>query len=265
MMIELFKNANEMLDMWNEKLALMGFEDGLIYEPVTTFYETVDADLAEFLFMPPQEFMEFKFQRAMHPYCRRMMKLFDFEVPRRENFDIEKMSMKDYGEMFNMHNDKFDHDSGFDLQTWYRMLQDCNWLYIDFFNQDEFDEKDFFENKLENGYGFDRTFDIKMEDLEGELFDLFGITDEQKEAIVADPVEFFEDFAEMNGYGMMGKRPLCCKFDFLFSTSCLTIKILKAGRFEKLRGFTRIYSFPTRGSVSLSCATTPNPSCFSKS
>ena len=216
MMIELFKNAGDMLDMWGHKLELMGFEFGLIYEPVSTFYEMVDADLAEFLFMPPQELMEFKFQRAMHPYCRQMMKLFDFEVPRRENMDIEKMSMKDYGDMFKMHNDKFQ-NNGFTLQTWYRMLQDCNWLYIDYFNQDELEDVDFFYDKLENGYGFDRTFDIKLDDLEGELFDLFGITDEQKEAIVADPVEFFEDFAEMNGYGMMTKRPLCCKFTSIFN------------------------------------------------
>ena len=209
MMIELFKNAGDMLDMWGHKLELMGFEFGIIYEPVAAFYEIVDSDLAEFLFMPPQELMEFKFQRAMHPYCRRLMNGFDFEVPSRENMDIEKMSMKDYSDMFKMHTDKFK-NNGFTLQTWYRMLQDCNWLYIDFFNQDEFDEKDFFENKIANGYGFDRTFDIKLDDLKGELFDLFGITDEQKEAIVADPVEFFEDFAEMNGYGMMTKRPLCC-------------------------------------------------------
>ena len=39
----------------------------------------------------------------------------------------------------------------------------------------------------------------------------------------------------------------------------------KAGRFEKLLGFARSYSIVTRGSVSLSCATTPHPSRFSKS
>ena len=39
----------------------------------------------------------------------------------------------------------------------------------------------------------------------------------------------------------------------------------KAGRLEKLPGFARSYSIETRGLVSLSCATTPHPSCFSKS
>ena len=39
----------------------------------------------------------------------------------------------------------------------------------------------------------------------------------------------------------------------------------KAGRFEKLVGFARSPFIVTRGSVTLSCATTPHPSCFSKS
>ena len=39
----------------------------------------------------------------------------------------------------------------------------------------------------------------------------------------------------------------------------------KAGRCEKLLGFARSHSIVTRGSVSLSCATTPHPCCFSKS
>ena len=38
----------------------------------------------------------------------------------------------------------------------------------------------------------------------------------------------------------------------------------KAGRFEKLLGFARSYSIVTRGSVSLSCATSTHSSCFSK-
>ena len=36
----------------------------------------------------------------------------------------------------------------------------------------------------------------------------------------------------------------------------------KAGRFEKLLGFARSPSIVIRGSVSLSCATIPHPSCF---
>ena len=39
----------------------------------------------------------------------------------------------------------------------------------------------------------------------------------------------------------------------------------KAGRFEKLLGFARSHSIVTRGSVRLSCATTPHPACLSKS
>ena len=39
----------------------------------------------------------------------------------------------------------------------------------------------------------------------------------------------------------------------------------KTGRFEKLLGFTRGRSIVTRGSVTLSCATKPHPSCFSES
>ena len=39
----------------------------------------------------------------------------------------------------------------------------------------------------------------------------------------------------------------------------------KARIFEKLLGFARSHSFVERGSLSLSCATLPQPSCFSKS
>ena len=39
----------------------------------------------------------------------------------------------------------------------------------------------------------------------------------------------------------------------------------KAGRFEKLLGFARSHSIVRSGSVSLSCATIPHPSFFSKS
>ena len=38
----------------------------------------------------------------------------------------------------------------------------------------------------------------------------------------------------------------------------------KTGKFEKLLGFARSHSIVTRDSVSLSCATTPHASCFSK-
>ena len=47
--------------------------------------------------------------------------------------------------------------------------------------------------------------------------------------------------------------------------SLLPLWSTKAGRFEKLLGFARSPSIVTRGSISLSCATTPHPSCFSKS
>ena len=39
----------------------------------------------------------------------------------------------------------------------------------------------------------------------------------------------------------------------------------KAGIFEKLLDFSGKHSIVTHGSVSLSCATSPHPSCFSKS
>ena len=45
----------------------------------------------------------------------------------------------------------------------------------------------------------------------------------------------------------------------------LPIRSKKAGNFEKLLGFARSHSIVTRGSVSLSCATTPHISCFSNS
>ena len=44
----------------------------------------------------------------------------------------------------------------------------------------------------------------------------------------------------------------------------LPLRSKKAGRFEKLHGFARSHFIVTRGSVSLSCATTPHPSYFSK-
>ena len=45
----------------------------------------------------------------------------------------------------------------------------------------------------------------------------------------------------------------------------LPLKCKKAGRFMKLLGIARSHFIVTRGLVSLSCATTPHPSCFSKS
>ena len=44
-----------------------------------------------------------------------------------------------------------------------------------------------------------------------------------------------------------------------------TLRSKKTGRFEKLLGFGRSHSIVTHNSVSLSCATTPQPSCFSTS
>ena len=45
----------------------------------------------------------------------------------------------------------------------------------------------------------------------------------------------------------------------------LPLRSKKAGRFEKLLGFGRSHFIAARGSVSLSCATTPHSSCFSES
>ena len=45
----------------------------------------------------------------------------------------------------------------------------------------------------------------------------------------------------------------------------LPLRCKKAGRLEKLLGFARSHPIVTPGSVSLSCATTLHPSCFSKS
>ena len=43
------------------------------------------------------------------------------------------------------------------------------------------------------------------------------------------------------------------------------LKSKKAELFKKLLGFARSDFIVTSGSVSLSCATKPNPACFSKS
>ena len=44
----------------------------------------------------------------------------------------------------------------------------------------------------------------------------------------------------------------------------IPLRSKKTERFEKLLGFSRSHFIVARGSVSLSCATTPHPSCFSK-
>ena len=54
-------------------------------------------------------------------------------------------------------------------------------------------------------------------------------------------------------------------FRYLGSVPVLALRSKKAGRFKILLGFARSHSIVTRGSVSLSCATTPHPSYFSKS
>ena len=53
--------------------------------------------------------------------------------------------------------------------------------------------------------------------------------------------------------------------DFLLKPILLPLRSKKAGRFEKLLGFSRSPFFVTSGSLSLSCTTTPHPSFFSKS
>ena len=45
----------------------------------------------------------------------------------------------------------------------------------------------------------------------------------------------------------------------------IPLRFLKAGRFEEILGFARSHFIVTSGLVSLSCATTPHPSSFSKS
>ena len=45
----------------------------------------------------------------------------------------------------------------------------------------------------------------------------------------------------------------------------LPLRSEKADRYETLLGFARSHLIVKRGSVSLSCASTPHPSCFSKS
>ena len=52
---------------------------------------------------------------------------------------------------------------------------------------------------------------------------------------------------------------------FLNGQKILPLRFKKAGRFEKLLCFARSHFIVTCGSVSLSCATTPHPSYFSKS
>ena len=51
-------------------------------------------------------------------------------------------------------------------------------------------------------------------------------------------------------------------FHFCVKRKELPLRSKKAGRYEKLLGFARSRSIVTRGSVSLSCATRPYPSCF---
>ena len=55
------------------------------------------------------------------------------------------------------------------------------------------------------------------------------------------------------------------KCHFLDFIICTNEEKRKITGFEKLLGFGRSHSFVTRGSVTLSCATTPHPSRFSKS
>ena len=50
-----------------------------------------------------------------------------------------------------------------------------------------------------------------------------------------------------------------------FSEKNVPLRSKKAGRFEKFLGFAMRHSIVTRGSVSLLCATTPQPYRFSKS
>ena len=68
--------------------------------------------------------------------------------------------------------------------------------------------------------------------------------------------EIFELFRPISGKNF-GK--------FLAPFGILPLRSKKAGRFEKLLGFARSHYTVTRGSVILSCATTPHPSRFSKS
>ena len=50
-----------------------------------------------------------------------------------------------------------------------------------------------------------------------------------------------------------------------FTENNVPLRSKKAGRFEKLLDFAGSHSIVTRGSVSLLCATTPQPYRFSKS
>ena len=68
----------------------------------------------------------------------------------------------------------------------------------------------------------------------------------------------FSSFNENNS-SLLRKK---FKFFLLFF---LPLRSEKAGRFEKLLSFAMSHSIVTLGSVSLSCATTPHPSRFSKS
>ena len=55
------------------------------------------------------------------------------------------------------------------------------------------------------------------------------------------------------------------KFIFFIIYFTIPLGSRKAGRSETLFRFANSHSIVTRGSVSLSCATTPHPSCFYKS
>ena len=98
------------------------------------------------------------------------------------------------------------------------------------------------------------------------LFFIFGVS--AKQSFISCPKLDFRNcyliihFSEIFQYEKSKKA-------FIWSNLVHNYQLLlgseKAGRFEKLLGFARSHFIVTRGSVSLSCATTPHPSCFSKS
>ena len=81
-----------------------------------------------------------------------------------------------------------------------------------------------------------------------------------RENVIFEPSVVYDssEFREICNYRLLAEQII-----FLFFL--VPFRSKKAGRFEKLLGFARSHSLVTRGSVSLSCASTPHPSCFSKS
>ena len=115
-------------------------------------------------------------------------------------------------------------------------------------SQSELGEMDFFQSKLESGYGFDRTIEVSLDELEGEAYDMWGVTDAEKAELAENPLAWWEKFIEMSGYGMMSKTPLSGE---LIRVRALG-SVLKAARFlSYIFRSVRPFEYPSQSYQSL--------------